>query len=48
VKEWNKPEIVARFTKDDIFVNEVLADHTNYSNSYVATYKATYNQAIKG
>lgn len=41
MKEWNKPIVLAQFTKDDIFVNDVLADHVNYNNTYNQVYNQT-------
>ena len=44
MKKWDKPEIIAEFTKDELFVNDVFADHTNHNDTYTETYNQTYNQ----
>ena len=44
MEKWQKPQIVAEFTKDELFVNDVLADHSNHQETYKQTYQETYKQ----
>ena len=45
MKKWKKPEIIACFTKDELFMDDILADHTNSHALYNNHENSHYNYA---